>query len=195
VRALILALAACGGATAKPAPAPPPAPAAQAPRWAVTVTPDHFEVDLVRGTQLLAIADGRTGTLGELGARQVQSSAFDPAPELETLDREFAAKSAADGGSAWAAMFAPDGAEWSNGKRVEQAQIGEVMGRVLLGATLAWQPVASGKHGTIGFTQGTYVLASKNSAEREEGSYCTIWRQQPDGSWKIVLDVGSATPR
>jgi len=117
------------------------------------------------------------------------------APELEQLDRDFAAKSAAEGGSAWAQMFAPDGAEWSNGKRIEQADVGQVMGGVLLGATMEWKPVASGKHGDVGFTLGTYTLQSKRSAEHESGSYCTIWRQQPDGSWKIVFDIGSRTEK
>lgn len=118
-----------------------------------------------------------------------------PAPELEALDREFAASSAARGGDAWPPYFADDGAEWSDGRRIEHAQIGDTMRRVLLGATMAWQPVASGRRGDLGFTLGSYELVSKASGARERGSYCSIWRADADGRWKIVFDVGSKTPR
>jgi hypothetical protein len=123
----------------------------------------------------------------------MQPGTIDPAPELEALDREFAAKSAELGGDAWPPYFADDGAEWSDGKRIERAELGATMRRVLLGATLAWTPRVSGKLADLGFTIGDYQLASKASGATEHGSYCTIWRRQADAGWKIVFDIGSHT--
>lgn len=188
----LLALVACGGA---PAPHPPAGlQHVGDASWGIALGPNGYEVDLVRGSQTIRIVNGHDATYSA-AASDVRMPTLPAAPELEQLDRDFAAKSAAEGGSAWAVMFAPDGAEWSNGKRVEQADIGVVMGRVLLGASMEWAPLASGKRGDLGFTLGTYVLASKHSSEHESGSYCTIWRAQPDGSWKVVFDIGSRTEK
>jgi ketosteroid isomerase-like protein len=35
--------------------------------------------------------------------------------------------------------------------------------------------------------------ASGKVTERR-GQYVTIWRKQPDGSWKVVFDTGSTLP-
>jgi hypothetical protein len=205
--ALALVLAACGGSH-------PPGQGAHDPveptlpravvwtrvgdvEWGITLeSPHHYEVDLRHGNKLLAIKNGLQATSSEVTEPpRTVGPAFEPAPELEALDVEFAAQSAKEGGEAWAAIFAGDGAEWSNGKRVEQAQIGTVMGNVLMGATLDWQPLASGVQGDLGFTLGTYTLESKNSSQHEDGSYCTIWRRAPGGPWKVLFDVGSHTEK
>jgi hypothetical protein len=202
---LVLVFASCGRPkhAAMSAGPPPSAGSVTAMRWAtagdvqwgLSLEDGHFEIDLARpGEGVLELVDGhRADFLGHAAPKQVGS--LDPAPELETLDKEFAARSAAGGGDAWPPMFAADGAEWSDGKRVERDRIGEVMRGVLAGATMTWSPIASGKSGDLGFTVGTYTLASKLSAEHEQGSYCTIWRREADGVWKIALDVGSTTKR
>lgn len=44
--------------------------------------------------------------------------------------------------------------------------------------------------GTFGYTVGNAVVHSPNGEEKTK--YVTIWRSQPDGSWKVPLDMGTA---
>jgi ketosteroid isomerase-like protein len=52
---------------------------------------------------------------------------------------------------------------------------------------VTWWPVYAGlaASGDLGFTTGPYVSDGKRF-----GYYFTVWRRQPDGSWKWVLDAG-----
>lgn len=58
--------------------------------------------------------------------------------------------------------------------------------------TLIWSPlfadVAAG--GDLGYTYGTWLLETK-AGDKEEGTYCTIWKQDSIGNWKFVMDVGN----
>jgi ketosteroid isomerase-like protein len=58
---------------------------------------------------------------------------------------------------------------------------------------LKWWPAYAGiaESGDLGFTTGPYVVGA---GERQgHGWYFTIWRRQPDGSWRWVLDHGPRT--
>jgi ketosteroid isomerase-like protein len=58
---------------------------------------------------------------------------------------------------------------------------------------LQWWPVYAGiaASGDLGFTSGPYLAGQ---GERQgHGWYFTIWRRQPDGSWRWVLDHGPPT--
>ena len=49
----------------------------------------------------------------------------------------------------------------------------------------------------MGYTWGHFEGHSKDAngtAVTTSGRYMTIWRKQPDGSWKVVLDAGSNEP-
>ncbi|HEY0083429.1 MAG TPA: nuclear transport factor 2 family protein [Pyrinomonadaceae bacterium] len=64
--------------------------------------------------------------------------------------------------------------------------------------TLYWEPVFAdvSRAGDLGYTTGPYRL-SDQSAERKptrHGYYFSIWKRQPDGAWKVALDVGIRTP-
>jgi ketosteroid isomerase-like protein len=52
------------------------------------------------------------------------------------------------------------------------------------------------KSGDIGFTQGTYTMegtdARSKKAIHDQGSYVTIYRKQPDGSWKAAVDIATS---
>lgn len=54
-------------------------------------------------------------------------------------------------------------------------------------AHLVWWPLYAGisKSGDLGFTTGPFA-----ADEKRRGHYFTIWRKQPDGAWKWVLDAG-----
>ena len=109
------------------------------------------------------------------------------APELEAADRAFAADTAARGIEGWMAAFEPQGGMMRRGSRVEGAAIREMMSGLLAKGRLAWDPFASGRAGTLGFTVGK---ATYTGEDTWQSSYVTIWRQQPDGSWKVLFDTG-----
>ena len=116
----------------------------------------------------------------------------DPAPALEDADRAFFAATTARGPDGWADFFAPDGVNWGGGKIVRgreaiKADIAALLG----GSTLTWKPVGSrmGPGGTIGFTVGTFEVHVGDKLIAT-GSYETVWKQQPDGSWKVAADAG-----
>jgi ketosteroid isomerase-like protein len=51
--------------------------------------------------------------------------------------------------------------------------------------------------GDMGYTWGTYEFRGENEQGKRittYGKYVTIWKKQPDGSWKVVLDAGSPSP-
>lgn len=48
----------------------------------------------------------------------------------------------------------------------------------------------------LGYTRGTYVLTATDPASKkavtEKGRFVTIFRKEPDGSWKAVQDISNA---
>jgi ketosteroid isomerase-like protein len=48
------------------------------------------------------------------------------------------------------------------------------------------------KSADLAFTQGTYEMSFsdiRGNKFNDEGKYLTVWRRQPDGSWKAVEDT------
>ena len=67
------------------------------------------------------------------------------------------------------------------------------------GFRLIWEPVAAGmsSSGELGFTHGRYRSASMDADGHEKigyGYFLSIWKKQPDGTWKFVLDGGNESP-
>jgi ketosteroid isomerase-like protein len=58
--------------------------------------------------------------------------------------------------------------------------------------TLTWSPLFAdvSASGDLGYTYGTWLLETK-MGEKEEGTYCSIWKQDSIGHWKFVMDVGN----
>ncbi len=110
------------------------------------------------------------------------------APELEDADRSFAVDTARSGVAGWLAAFAPDGALWRAQGRVEHDGIAAEMTPLLASGKLTWQPHYAGRRAEVGFTLGTWAYA--DGKDVASGSYVTIWKHQPDGSWKVVFDIG-----
>ncbi len=65
-------------------------------------------------------------------------------------------------------------------------------------ALLTWWPVYAdvSRAGDLGWTTGPYELREKPSDEKPAGTghFFTVWRRQPDGSFKFVLDLGAPHP-
>jgi ketosteroid isomerase-like protein len=120
---------------------------------------------------------------------------------LFDLERKFAAATATGGGKAFASWFADDAVILSNAKA-------PVRGREAIAASAAWSPSdyqltwtpqggAMSPSGDMGYTWGHYDGRSKDASGQSvtlSGRYMTIWRRQPDGSWKVVLDSSNNEP-
>ena len=129
-----------------------------------------------------------------------EGAAGGPSFELELMaaDRAFNAATQAEGSSGWARFFDPQGAMIQQGRGeirgLEEIQEA-VAGLDEPGFTLTWEPLRAqgSQDGTLGYTVGRYesrtVLAADTTVAR--GVYVSIWRRQPDGSLKVVMDLGN----
>ena len=63
---------------------------------------------------------------------------------------------------------------------------------------LAWQPAFAGMAaaGDLGFTTGPWEFKEDVKDEKPAGygHFVTLWKKQPDGTWKFVLDLGISHP-
>lgn len=59
--------------------------------------------------------------------------------------------------------------------------------------TLEWEPQKGylAKSGELGYTFGVYSLKPSYGDTVLYGTYVSIWKKQPDGTWKYVLDTGN----
>lgn len=120
---------------------------------------------------------------------------------LYDLEARFAKDVAQRGGAAFASWFAEDGVALGNGAA-------PLIGRVAIAKSASWSPAnyqltwtptdaMMGPSGDIGYTWGHYEGHSKDANGNPvvtSGRYITMWRKEPDGSWKVVLDAGSNEP-
>jgi ketosteroid isomerase-like protein len=120
---------------------------------------------------------------------------------LFDLETRFAKDVAARGGKAVVDWFADDGVLLGNGQAPE-------LGRVAIAKTMTWQAkdyqltwtptdAVMAPSGDMGYTWGHYEGHSKDANGNPvttSGRYITVWRKQPDGQWKVVLDAGANEP-
>jgi ketosteroid isomerase-like protein len=102
-------------------------------------------------------------------------------------------------GYAFAATVAPDGVMFGNPQLVIGPQAVQDFFSVGAGSSLSWQPVyaAVAASRDLGFTIGEYTSTGRGptgAAVQRFGKYLTVWRLQPDGTWKFVVDGGNPTP-
>ncbi|MCX6574599.1 MAG: nuclear transport factor 2 family protein [Candidatus Aminicenantes bacterium] len=60
-------------------------------------------------------------------------------------------------------------------------------------AVLTWEPEFAeiAASGELGYTTGPYeIRASRDAEPAGFGHYVSVWKKQPDGSWKVFLDIG-----
>ncbi|WP_158501550.1 DUF4440 domain-containing protein [Vitiosangium sp. GDMCC 1.1324] len=117
---------------------------------------------------------------------------------LLRTDRDFNAATQARGVEGWVSFFA------ENGSMVRPK--GPITGHEAIRAavtpgfthpdvSLTWEPqhaeITPG--GRLGYTTGRYLSVHKDeSGKRVEarGTYMNFWQKQPDGSWKVMVDIG-----
>ena len=70
------------------------------------------------------------------------------------------------------------------------------MGGVPAGAKLTWSALFTdvSDDGTLGYNYGRYEMRTPGADGKEivrGGFFLSIWKRQPDGSWKYVMDTGA----
>jgi ketosteroid isomerase-like protein len=130
------------------------------------------------------------------------SAAAEPAQlkaELVKMEKDFCTMASEQGvPAAFAHFAAPDAAFFDVDPREHRGQ--EAV-RLRLAdfppnAKLTWAPlqVDVAASGDLGYTWGRYEFRSPGADGQERvgsGFYLTIWKRQPDGSWKFVIDTGT----
>lgn len=123
----------------------------------------------------------------------------DAAAELQSVvraEREFA-RAAAEHGTraAFLANLADDGIVFSPGPVNGKKSWSE---RPASPGLLSWEPVYAdvARAGDLGYTTGPWEFRPQEVSDKPvaHGQYMTIWKKQPDGNWKFVLDVGTQNP-
>jgi hypothetical protein len=141
------------------------------------------------------LAPDRAGLVAVLGGGKeityrFQRGARTAAPELEAADLAFAADTVARGVDGWIAAFDSEGGMMRPTGRIDHAGIAEAMAPVLTSGKLDWAPIASGKLGALGFTVGKATFTPRTPGDGWRSTYVSIWRRQPDGTWKVLFDTG-----
>ena len=118
---------------------------------------------------------------------------------LLKTDIEFARASVEKGAAAAFALYLADdamqmpaGANPIFGKKDILAGMGS-------GYVLTWEPKKAevAKSGDLGWTWGTYELRTNDGEGKpivRYGKYVNVWRRQKDGKWRVILDMGNASP-
>jgi ketosteroid isomerase-like protein len=133
----------------------------------------------------------KTLILAPLFAASLAQAAQPDVAEVVGAERAFAGAAQTDGvNAAFLRFSAPDGLVFQPGPTNAKAALAA---RPIPPGKLDWWPVYAGiaASGDLGFTTGPFVAGE---GERQgHGWYFTIWRRQPDGSWRWVLDHGPPT--
>ena len=120
---------------------------------------------------------------------------------LFDLEHKFAAAVAEGGGPAFASYFDLNGMTLAN----RQASL---VGQTAIAAHATWSPATYrltwtpeggelSPAGDMGYTWGHYEgrsVGPEASGTVERGRYMTVWKKEPDGTWKIVMDSSNEDP-
>jgi len=93
--------------------------------------------------------------------------------------------------------FAEDAIQLDDGKDMVDDGIFAIMQdhlNIPEGTSVSWVPLGGGvsESGDLGYTWGRWsnvVYDENNKMIDTYGKYVTIWKKQPDGSWKIAVDI------
>lgn len=142
---------------------------------------------MLRWIQLALLASAVSGSAGYAAEKS-------PSAILESMiaaERAFAAHSVEKGiKTAFLAHMAPDAIVFRpgpvGGVKFFQDQTEPDAG------TLEWAPdlAAIASTGDLGYTSGPWAYT--NGKDLVHGHFSTVWRREPDGTWKFVIDQGAA---
>jgi len=125
------------------------------------------------------------------------------AETLKQLEAEFMQAALDKGSEGYMSYYADNAVEVPNGSPLIAGKINIAKGMGFLddkNNRLIWTPVGAdiSSSGDLGYTYGTYEFHSKDKVGKpavDYGKYTSIWKHQKDGSWKVVLDMGNASPK
>ena len=157
----------------------------------------HFQRMLALAVAILASAfvGWRSASTG--------MATVDEREALMQVDRAFDQATAETGLGGWVSYFAEDGQMFPAGAEIVsgRAAIREAMASAFKnpGFTLRWKPLGAdvSRSGDLGYTYGTYVARGpgpQGQIVERHGKYVSVWKRQADGSWKVVVDIGNASP-
>jgi ketosteroid isomerase-like protein len=132
----------------------------------------------------------------------VSASPKATAEMLKQLEGEFMKAAAEKGSQGYMSYYADDSVEVPNGAPLIQGKAEIAKGMGFLDDKnnhLLWTPVGAdiSASGDLGYTYGTFEFHAKDKEGKpvvQYGKYTSIWKLQEDGSWKVVLDMGNASP-
>lgn len=120
---------------------------------------------------------------------------------LFDLERKFAAAVAEGGGKSFATFFDPAGVTIENRQApwIGQAAIAAHANWSPEKYQLTWQPEGGelSPAGDMGYTWGHYQgrsLVGDTKGNVQTGRYMSVWKKEPDGSWKVLLDTSNEDP-
>ena len=129
-------------------------------------------------------------------AETTSESVQDALQSLVQAEKNFAQMSVEKGiRAAFLANFADDAIVFDpgpvNGKQLYQK-------RPATDAQLTWQPIFAdiARAGDMGYTTGPWEFKKTKGDEKPVayGQFLSVWKKQPDGTWKVVLDGGVDNP-
>jgi len=163
----------------------------------------------IRTAALAVLGLATAGASAQLAFPGSNAQASAPNPLVDTtvnpgkmllfdLEARFAKDVLAKGGAGFAEWFADDGVALGNGKA-------PMVGKVAIAKSANWKPeeyrltwtptdAVMSPQGDMGYTWGHFEGRSKDAHGNPvltSGRYISIWRKQPDGAWKVVLDAGA----
>ena len=126
----------------------------------------------------------------------------DAVRQVREADSAFALAADLQGtGVAFSTFVAPDGVVFSSGEVVTGTDAVRALydAQQRAGGTLNWRPVYgdAAESGDIGMTVGESVFTGRGptgAVFQRFGKYLTIWKRQPDGRWRFVVDGGNTSP-
>ena len=145
----------------------------------------------------LLVAAAATHAQNEGAIVDIQKEAL----ALMQADRDFSALSVEKGMAAAFDTYMTDSAVMYRNQSLP------IVGRAAINARLAgaagvrleWEPTFAdlAASGDLGYTLGTWTMTvtpAEGEPQVAHGHYVTIWRKQPDGSWKWTFDTGTQNP-
>ena len=153
---------------------------------------------LMRGLLVLAILAGAAVPAAAQGG--VSATRFDRAAArraVQEVDRELSRASESRNIDAFTALldtdtvFVSESGPPARGRaavRVKWATFFDPAG-----PSLTWEPYEGevGSQGDLGYTRGKFLFQGKDAAGKpvtDRGEYLSVWRKQPDGAWRLVVD-------
>jgi ketosteroid isomerase-like protein len=134
-----------------------------------------------------------------LVAGQTESENSRALQELVDAERAFAAAAQTRGWrAAFIEYFAGDAVAFTPSPAPMQPRLRSQPNRPASQEELSWEPRVGdvAASGDLGWLTGpsTFVDHTTEGFVPQHGNYFSIWKRQPDGQWRVLIDIGTKTP-